>query len=94
MFKFIDCKNNFEREEKVERMQSAFGNLKSKISTVKSYIIGVNSKITDFSYDLIITSEFESWEDLDFYINHHEHQNAIALCKDIKKDKAVVDYEF
>jgi hypothetical protein len=94
MFKFIDVKNDLDKEDKIKRMQSAFGNLKSKIDIIKSYIIGVNSKQTDFSNDLVITSEYDTWDDLDYYLKHPEHQNAINLCKDIKKEKAVVDYEF
>ena len=94
LFKFINTIDDVDKENKIKRMQSAFGNLKSKIDVVKSYVIGVNSKKTDFSYDLAITSEYESWEDLEYYLKHPEHQNAISLCKDIKKEKAVIDYEF
>jgi len=53
-----------------------------------------NSKKTDYSYDVIIISEYKTWEDLDTYIKHPEHQKAISLCKNIKKEKAVIDYEF
>ena len=94
MFKFSEVKNDEEKSEMTERMIKSFSPLKDKIGVVKSYEIGVNSKKTDFSYDIVITSEYESWEDLDTYIKHPYHQNAIKLNQDIKKEKAVVDYEF
>jgi len=94
MFKFTHVKNDIDRFNKSEKMKSAFGPMKLKIDVVQSYEIGVNMKKTDFSYDLAITSEFKSWEDLEAYLKHPEHQNAISICKNIEKDKAVVDYEF
>lgn len=94
MFKFTDILNDNDRLRKAEKMESTFSPMKSLIDVVKSYDININMKKTDFSYDLIITSEYESWEDLDTYIKHAEHQKAIAICKDIKKEKAVIDYEF
>jgi hypothetical protein len=74
-------------------MKSTFGNLKSLINVARSYEVKINMKKTDFSYDVVILSEYDSWEDLDTYLNHSEHQKAIAICKDIKKEKAVIDYE-
>jgi len=94
MFKFTHVKNDIDRFNKSEKMKSAFGPMKLKIDVVQSYEIGVNMKKTDFSYDLVINSEFKSWEDLEAYLKHPEHQNAISICKNIEKDKAVVDYEF
>lgn len=94
MFKFTDVLNDSDRLSKAEKMKSSFGSMKSLISVVKSYDVKINMKKTDFSYDVVILSEYDSWEDLDTYINHTEHQKAIAMCKDIKKEKAVIDYEY
>jgi hypothetical protein len=94
MFKFFDVKNDSERLSKAEKMKSTFSPIKSLIKVVKSYDIKINMKQTYFSYDLVIISEFDSWEDLDAYINHPEHLNAIEICGYINKEKAVIDYEF
>ena len=93
MFKFNDI-NDDDRLQKAKRMKEVFSPLKSKIDIIQSYEIGINSKKTDFSFDVVITSEYKSWEDLETYIKHPEHQKAIKLCKYIKKEKAIVDYEF
>ena len=94
MFKFTEVKNDSERLENTERMNLAFSPLPNKINAIKSYELVNNMKKTEFSYDLAIISEYNTWEDLKTYLNHPEHQKAISLCKDIKKEKAVIDYEF
>lgn len=94
MFKFTDIKNDFDRSEKVKKMQSSFSPLRSKIEFVKSYEIRVNSKKTNFSYDIVIISKYKSWNDLEAYINHPEHKKAIKACANISKEKAIVDYEY
>ncbi|MCK5169603.1 MAG: Dabb family protein [Bacteroidales bacterium] len=94
MFKFTDVKNDVDRLEKAEKMKVAFSPLNSKIELVQSYEFEINSKKIDYSYDVIIISEYKTWADLATYIKHPEHQKAISLCKNIKKEKAVIDYEF
>ncbi len=94
MFKFSNIKNDMDRFEKAKKIKSVFCPLKSKIDIVKSYEIGINYKKTDFSYDVVIISEYKSWDDLDIYIKHPEHQKAIKICSKIKKEKAIVDYEY
>lgn len=94
MFKFTEVNNEMDRLEKCIRMKTTFEPLKSKLNIIKSYTVGINQKKTDFSYDVVIISEYKNWEDLESYINHPEHQKAIGLCNDIKKEKAIVDYEY
>jgi len=94
MFKFTDVKNDIDKQEKVNKMKTTFSPLRNIINVVESYEIAINLKNTAFSYDLAIISEYNSWEDLETYINHPEHLKAIKLCSDIQKEKAVLDYEF
>ncbi len=94
MFKFTDIKSKKEKLEKIEKTKTTFGSLKSRIDVIQSYEIGTNLKHTNLSYDLVIISEYKSWDDLNTYINHIEHKKAISICADIKKDKAIIDYEY
>lgn len=94
MFKFQEVKDDNDRIKKAQRMKTSFGPLRNIINVVESYEVVFNQKKADFSYDVAIISEFISWENLETYINHPEHQQAISACKDIKKEKAVIDYEF
>lgn len=94
MFKFTEVKNDSDRLKKTEKIKEAFSPLEHYIPAVKAYEIVVNSKKTEFSYDLVIISEYNNWEDLETYLHHPEHQKAIKTCQNIKKEKAVIDYEF
>ncbi len=94
MFKFLEVKDENDRLHKTNRMKTAFSPLRNIINVVESYQVVTNEKKTDFSYDVAIISEYMNWEHLEIYIKHPEHQKAIDACKDIKKDKAVIDYEF
>ena len=94
MFKFTDVKDDQDKLKKAQKMKDAFGPMKSKIDVVQSYEIGINLKSTGFSFDVVIASTYKSWEDFETYIQHPEHKNAIKMCSDIQKEKAVVDYEF
>jgi Stress responsive A/B Barrel Domain len=94
MFKFTDVKNDVDKLEKANKMKASFSPLRNIINVVESYEIVFNSKKTAFSYDVAIISEYNTWQDLDTYLNHPEHLKAIKLCSDIKKEKAVLDYEF
>ncbi len=94
MFKITDALNEEDRMKKALQMQNIFGDLKNKIECIHSYEVGINLRNTPFSYDVVINSEFATWEDLENYVKHPEHQKAIALNASIKKEKAIVDYEF
>lgn len=93
LFKITDAGNNDDRLNKALKMKSVFEKLIEKIDVIRSYEVGINKGDSDSAYDLVINSSFDTWSDLDEYINHPAHQEAIRLNKNIQKVKAVVDYE-
>ncbi|MCB2194810.1 MAG: Dabb family protein [Bacteroidetes bacterium] len=94
MFKFKNVKNDEDRLQKTNKIKSFFLPLRNIINVVESYEVAINERKTEFSYDVALISEFNTWNDLETYINHPEHKKAIDNCKDIEKEKAVIDYEF
>jgi hypothetical protein len=94
MFKFTEVKNDEDRLQKTNKIKSTFLPLRNIINVVESYEVAINSRKTEFSYDVALISEFNTWNDLETYINHPEHKKAIDFCKDIEKEKALIDYEF
>lgn len=94
MFKLIEVKSDEDRLQKTNKIKSAFSPLRNTINVVESYEVAINSRKTEFSYDVALISEFSTWNDLETYIKHPEHLAAIERCKDIKKEKAAIDYEF
>lgn len=94
MFKLVDVKDDHERLQQRNQIKSTFSPLRNIINVVESYEVAINERKTEFSYDVALISEFNTWKDLETYINHPEHKKAIQTCSAIKKEKAVIDYEF
>ncbi len=93
MFKIKHAENDKDRQEKALRMKEIFESLKNKIDVIQFYEVGINEGKSAFAYDVVINSEFNTWEDLEKYVIHPEHQDAIMMNKMIEKEKAVIDYE-
>ena len=45
------------------------------------------------TYDAVLSSDFNSLEDLEAYKNDPRHKAVSALCKSIREHRAAVDYE-
>ena len=67
--------------------------LKGKIPEIRAMEVGININPSDRSYDAVLVSEFESFEDLALYKSDPRHQAVSALCKSIRERRAGVDYE-
>lgn len=93
LFKLLDIKSEEEKSEKTNRIIQCFGNLKSSISTIQHLEVKRNEGNNPAAYDIGIYAEYASWKDLDSYSQHPAHQQAIKHCKQIAKEKAVIDYE-
>jgi hypothetical protein len=46
------------------------------------------------NYDVILISEFRSWTDLDLYLKHPAHVEVSDYVKNVKQNRAAIDYEF
>ena len=79
-----------------EAEQTAFLNglraLQGVVPQLLKAEIGVNAGTGN--YDAVLVAEFESPEALRAYQNDPRHVAVSALCKEIRTDRAVVDYEF
>lgn len=80
--------------ENTMKLKAAIDGLMGKIPELKSMEVGLNLNTKAVAYDLVLTSVFDSMESLDAYRVHPEHQKVLELLYELKKDTAVVDYEF
>ena len=93
LFKLTD---NLTKEEKIRianEMKSIFLPLKEKINCIKSYEIGINFNEKSDTSDVVIYSEFETIDDLNYYLKHPEHIKAIEQNKQFNKVKTLIDYK-
>ncbi len=64
-----------------------------KVPELKSMEVGLNLSTKPAAYDLVLTSVFNSLEDLDAYRIHSEHKKVLDLLYEVYESTAVVDYE-
>lgn len=68
--------------------------LKGKIEGLSSLQVGVNKNETPEAYDLCLVTEHPTWKDLHFYQDHPAHKEVAGFIGQIRKTRAVADFEF
>ena len=71
---------------------STLRSLEGKIETLRSVEIGVDFKKSDRSYDIVLTTQFDSEEGLAEYASHKNHLPVIDKMRDLCSSSIVVDY--
>lgn len=92
-WKFQDHADDYSKEENIKRVADALNALPAKISLIKVYEVGINVVDSDASWDLSLTSGFDSFEDLKTYAAIPDHQEVGKLIGKVVMDRVVVDYE-
>lgn len=93
---FFQLAESAEGKSKVENAQiikERLENLIHSIPQIKKMEVGINipnAPKTDF--DIALYSEFESFEDLDIYQDHPNHQEVAAYIGKVRTARAAVDY--
>ena len=93
MFKLKAFETPALKLEKMNEIKERLEALQDKIEPLKSIRVDFNCNPEE-TWDLILTTELETLEDVRTYANHPEH---VAVAKGIigpvKADRACVDYE-
>lgn len=94
MFKLKEFETEAAKTACMESIKTGLENLSGRISILRHIRVDFNCNPAE-TWDLILTTEFDSLEDLATYANHPEH---VAVSKQligpVKADRACVDYEF
>lgn len=94
MFKLKEFETDAEKTASMRQIKEGLEALKNKIDVIRHIQVDFNCNPEE-TWDIILTSEFDSLDDLKAYAIHPEHQavgkQAIAP---VKADRACVDYEF
>ena len=93
MFKLKEFENAEAKQAKVNEIKERLEALIDKIEVLKYIHVDFNCNPAE-TWDLILTTELATLEDVNTYANHPEH---VAVAKGIigpvKADRACVDYE-
>jgi hypothetical protein len=68
--------------------------LRDKIKEIKHIEVGINSpQASADNFDMVLYTEFGSFEDLEIYQKHPEHVKSADFIKKIRETRACVDFE-
>ncbi len=94
MFEFLDEAGGRTRAENVAITKSMLEALPSKIDWIRASEVKLNSKdAPQANWDLILISDFDSFEDLERYRVHPDHVAVGTFMKPVRKARACVDFE-
>lgn len=92
MWKFKDSANGKSKTENALEMKAKLENLVGKIDVLRSLEVGINDLYTDASYDMVLTTTFDSEDDIKNYAADPLHVEVSNFCKSIRTSRVTVDY--
>ena len=94
MFKLKSFETDIEKQNAISEIKSNLEKLPSLISEIKHFEIGVNKIESERSAEIVLISEFNSFEDLNKYQIHPEHLKVADIIIKLRERSTVVDFEF
>ena len=93
-FKLKDFAEGNPKSENARLIKEKLLALKDKIKEIKFIEVGINNpKASADNCDMVLISEFESFDDLDIYQKHPEHVKTADFIKKIRDTRTCVDFE-
>lgn len=94
MFKLKEFATPADKQAKMQEIKTGLEALIDKINVLRMIRVDFNVNPAE-TWDIILTTELDTLEDVSTYANHPEH---VAVAKGIigpvKADRACVDYEY
>ena len=95
MFEFLDEAEGRTREENVEITKAMLEALPSKICWIRASEVHLKSANAPAgNWDLILISDFDSFDDLERYRVHPDHVAVGTFMRPVRRARACVDFEF
>jgi len=92
-FKLVESADGKTNVELAERIKSELENLKNFIPEILKIEVGINiPNVPKTDYDIVLYSEFNSFDALDIYQEHPLHKQVAAFIGKVKTSRAAVDY--
>ena len=83
-----------EKAENAQLIKNQLLKLKERIPQIQTLEVGINDeKANPQNFDVVLISEFGSFEELEIYQKHKDHQEFIRFIDPLRSDKVAVDYE-
>lgn len=79
--------------EAIEEAAQVLRDMEGKIEVLRYIEVGVDVVRSDRSYDIALTTRFDSLDDLNAYAVHPVHQKVLEYMATARESSIVVDYE-
>ncbi len=94
MFKFLPEADGYTARENAARTADMLKALQGVVPTLKASEVYLGAEYADkTNYDLILISDFESFEDLQEYIVHPRHKAVGEFMRPLRESRTCVDFE-
>ena len=81
-----------ERRANAERVRDAFTGMRGLIPGMKHLEVAIDESGADYACDVLLLSDFESFEALSAYASHPEHLRAKQAAGELRIARYQVDY--
>lgn len=82
-----------ERRAQAEQVRGALLGLVGKIPGMTNLEVGVGKAHGEQQADVVLSTTHDSWQALEVYQQHPEHQAAAKLIGELRSERRVVDFE-
>jgi len=93
MWNFMAFANGKSRKENVLYIKAQLELLPNEIPGILAWKVGANTQVHDDAFDLILISQFDSWEALETYQNHSAHIRVRDEIRKVRLNRRFVDFE-
>ncbi len=94
VFKLKDSANGKSKAENAEELKIRLLGLKDSIKEIIEIEVGIKSdKAPETNYDIILTTKFTGFDELDIYRVHPEHLKVVEFIGKISNERVAIDYE-
>lgn len=81
------------KEKNAQLIKEKLEGLGGKIEGLIRIEAGINFLDSSSNYDVVLYSELDSEESLDFYQNHPLHKEILPFIREVVSNRVAVDYE-
>ena len=82
-----------DRKTTLQSMKEKLESLRGKIEGLKTLQVGINIPESPEAFDVCLITEHPTWQDLKAYQEHPAHKEVAAYIGQVRKSRAVADFE-
>jgi heme-degrading monooxygenase HmoA len=92
-WKFLDSALGRTKAENARIVKEGLEGLAGRIPGLTKIEVGINTNPAETSADVVLVSEFASWDSLAAYQKHPEHEKVAQVIAQVRADRKCVDWE-